>query len=229
MAGPLGHGDPDRVLAARPAVGVAFGNIVRGVPLDADHEYVGTFFDLLNPFALLMGLTTLGLFLTHGSVFLALKTTEQVRDRARTFTLRWGPFAVLLVAAAVVWQATIRGTALSVGLGVLAVATLGIALIITRRGRDGWAFIASIIATGALTTGWFAALYPDVFPSSLNSAWSLTIENASSTPYTLTVMTWIALVFSPFILAYQAWSYWIFRKRISAKQIPESPTSMPVH
>jgi len=209
--------------------GVAFGNIVRGVPLDADHEYVGTFFDLLNPFALLMGLTTLGLFLIHGSVFLALKTTAQIRDRARSFTLRLGPFTVLLVAAAVIWQWTIRGTVLSMSLGVLAVVGLAVALVITRRSRDGWAFIASIVATGALTTGWFAALYPEVLPSSLNEAWSLTIENASSTPYTLTVMTWIALIFSPFILAYQAWSYWVFRKRISAKQIPESPTSVPTH
>ena len=209
--------------------GVAFGNIVRGVPLDADHEYAGTFLDLLNPFALLMGLTTLCLFLTHGAIFLALKTTAHIRDRARWFTLRLGPFTILLVTAAVIWQSTIRGTALSIGLGVLAVLALTIALVITRRSRDGWAFTASIVATGALTTGWFAALYPDVLPSTLNQAWSLTIENASSTPYTLTVMTWIALIASPFIAAYQLWSYWVFRHRISAKQIPESPTSIPVH
>jgi cytochrome d ubiquinol oxidase subunit II len=209
--------------------GVAFGSIVRGVPLDADHEYVGTFFDLLNPFALLMGVTTLFLFLTHGAVFLALKTTDHIRDRARRFTLRLGPFTALLITAAVIWQSTIRGTALSVGLGVLAVLALTIALVITRRGRDGWAFTASVVATGALTTGWFAALYPDVLPSTLNTSWSLTIENASSTPYTLTVMTWIALIASPFIAAYQLWSYWIFRQRISAKHIPESPTSVPAH
>jgi cytochrome d ubiquinol oxidase subunit II len=209
--------------------GVAFGNIVRGVPLNADHQYVGTFFDLLNPFALLMGLTTLGLFLTHGSVFLALKTTAQIRDRARGFALRLGPFVVLLLAAVVIWQRTFRGNVFSVGLGALAVVALVVALVITRTGRDGWAFIASIVATGALTSGWFAAMYPDVLPSNLNETWSLTIDNASSTPYTLTVMTWVALAFAPFVLAYQAWSYWVFRRRISAKQIPESPTSVPAH
>jgi cytochrome d ubiquinol oxidase subunit II len=209
--------------------GVAFGNVVRGVPLDADHEYVGNFFDLLNPFALLMGLSTLGLFLTHGAVFLVLKTTLQVRDRARSFILRLGPVVVIIITAGVFWQQTIRGNALSLILGIGAAVALIVALLLTRLGRDGWAFSASIAATAALTSGWFAALYPNVLPSTLDAAWSLTIENASSTPYTLTMMTWVAVVFSPFILAYQAWSYWVFRKRISAKQIPESPTKVPAH
>jgi cytochrome d ubiquinol oxidase subunit II len=209
--------------------GVAFGNIVRGVALDADHEYVGSFLDLLNPFALVTGLTTLALFLTHGGVYLALKTTLEVRARARSVALSVGVVAAILMALSVGWQHVLRGTTLSLILGVLAVISLLAAGVLTRAERDGWAFVASALSTAFLVLGWFASLYPDVFPSTLNPAYSLNIENAASTPYTLTLMSWIALVFSPVILGYQAWSYWVFRKRISVRQIPESPTTVPVH
>lgn len=209
--------------------GVAFGNIVRGVALDADHEYVGTFLDLLNPFALLMGVTTLLLFITHGAIYLGLKTTEEVRDRAQRLAVRLSPVTLLVMAAAVVWQQVIRGNVFSISIGVVAVLSMGVAVLLTRADRDGRAFAASAVATGLLVTGWFVSIYPDVFPSTLDPAFSLNIENAAATPYTLTVMSWVALLFVPLILAYQAWSYWIFRKRISVKQIPESPTSVPTH
>ena len=209
--------------------GVAFGNIVRGVALDADHEYVGSFLDLLNPFALLVGLVTLSLFIAHGGVYLALKTTMEVRGRARAVARTVGLVAAVLMAVSVVWQYSLRGTALSLTLGVLAVLSILGAVLLTRMGRDGWAFVASALSTAFLALGWFASLYPNVFPSTLDPAFSLTIENAASTPYTLTLMSWIALIFSPLILGYQAWSYWVFRKRISVRHIPESPTSVPVH
>lgn len=209
--------------------GVAFGNIVRGVQLDADHEYVGNFLDLLNPFALVVGLTTLALFLTHGAIYLALKTTLEVRGRARSVVMSVGVVAVILMALSVGWQQYLRGSGWSLALGVLAVVALLVAILLTRTARDGWAFAASVLATTALVLGWFASLYPDVLPSTIDPAFSLNIENAASTPYTLTLMSWIALIFSPVLLGYQAWSYWIFRRRISARQIPESPTSVPVH
>lgn len=208
--------------------GVAFGNIVRGIALDADHEYVGTFLDLLNPFALVTGLCTLALFITHGAVYLALKTTQEVRARARSVALSVGIAAALLMAVSVGWQQYLRGSTWSMVLGVLAVLALLTALGMTRAGRDGWAFAASALATASLVAGWFASLYPNVLPA-LDPAFSLTIVNAASTPYTLTLMSWIALVFSPVILGYQAWSYWVFRKRISVRHIPESPTQVPVH
>jgi len=209
--------------------GVAFGNVVRGVALDAEHEYVGTFLDLLNPFALLMGVTTLLLFITHGSVYLALKTTQDVRDRAKTLAVRLGPVTLVVMAGAVVWQQIVRGTTGSVVLGAIAIVAMLVAVLVTRAGRDGWAFLASAVSTAMLITSWFASIYPNVFPSTIDPAYSLTIENAASTPYTLTLMSWIALLFVPLILAYQAWSYWIFRKRISVNHIPESPTSVPSH
>ncbi len=209
--------------------GVAFGNVVRGVPLDARHEYVGNFGDLLNPFALLTGVTTVLLFLTHGAVYLGLKTTREVRDRAQKLAVRLGPVTMIVMAVAVTWQQIIRGNPVSIAVGVVAVLAMAVTVVLTRADRDGWAFTASAVSTGMLVIGWFASIYPDVFPSTIDPAYSLNIENAASTPYTLTLMSWVALVFVPVILAYQAWSYWIFRKRISTKQIPESPTSVPTH
>jgi cytochrome d ubiquinol oxidase subunit II len=209
--------------------GVAFGNIVRGVALDADHEYVGNFLDLLNPFALVMGLTTLGLFLTHGAVYLALKTTKEVRERARSVALAVGPVTLIIMALAVGWQQIIRGNLGSIVLGIGAVVALGAACVLTRIGRDGWAFVLSAVSTAALVVGWFASIYPDVLPSTIDPAFSLNIENAASTPYTLTLMSWVALLFVPLIVAYQAWSYWVFRKRVSVNHIPESPTSVEIH
>ncbi len=209
--------------------GVAFGNVVHGVPLDADHEYVGNFFDLLNPFALLVGVTMLLLFLTHGAIYLGLKTTKEVRERAQTFAVRLGPVALAVMAISVIWQQFLRGNAASIALGIIAVVAMAVAVVFTRADRDGWAFGFSALSTAALTGGWFASIYPDVLPSTIDPAYSLNIENAASTAYTLTLMSWAALVFVPFILAYQAWSYWVFRKRISTKQIPESPTSVAHH
>jgi cytochrome d ubiquinol oxidase subunit II len=153
----------------------------------------------------------------------------EVRGRARAVARTVGLVAAVLMAVSVVWQYSLRGTALSLTLGVLAVLSILGAVLLTRMGRDGWAFVASALSTAFLALGWFASLYPNVFPSTLDPAFSLNIENAASTPYTLTLMSWIALIFSPLILGYQAWSYWVFRKRISVRHIPESPTSVPVH
>jgi cytochrome bd ubiquinol oxidase subunit II len=200
--------------------GVTFGNIVRGVPIDAAGEYVGGFLTLLHPFALLTGITLLALFLTHGAVFLALKTAGEVRDRARSAVRRVGPVALGLLVLTLVWQQLQRTSPLAAGLGAVAVLAVAGALLLTARGRDGWAFTATAVGVLTLVAGWFAALHPAVMPSSLDPNWSLTLTNAASGPYTLTVMSWVALGLVPFVVAYQAWSYWVFRRRISAKQIP---------
>ncbi len=204
--------------------GVAFGNIVRGVPLDAGHNFTGNLFTLLNPFALLMGLTTLLLFLTHGAIYLALKTTDEVRARARSVAVRVGGAAVVVMAVALAFQQSIRGTGLSAAVAGLAVLALAAAWLSTRRGRDGWAFVASAVSTLMLVVGWFTALHPAVMPSTSDPAGTLTLVNAASGHYTLVLMTWVALALVPFVVAYQAWSYWVFRRRISTRQIPHSPT-----
>ncbi|HEY2947705.1 MAG TPA: cytochrome d ubiquinol oxidase subunit II [Micromonosporaceae bacterium] len=206
-----------------PAVlwGVAFANIVRGVPLDADHEYVGTVLELLNPYALLGGLTTLALFVTHGAVFLALKTRGEVRDRANTLAGRVGVLAAALAVAFLGWTLGIRGGAAPTGLAVAAAVALVGGLLANRVRREGWAFLGTAVAIALAVAALFTALFPDVLPSTVDPANSLTVHNASSTPYTLRVMTWVAVAFTPIVLVYQGWTYWVFRRRIGVANMPE--------
>ena len=208
--------------------GVAFANIVRGVPLEVQNnviEYTGGFFNLLNPYGLLGGLVTLSVFVTHGAIFLALKTDGTIRERARTIATKVGLFAAVVTVAFLAITVTAHNDKLEVyGLAaIVAVAWLA-ALGANLRGREGYAFLYSSIALAFAVITLFSALYPNVMPSSLLETASLTINNASSTPYTLKVMTYVAVVLTPIVLLYQGWTYWVFRKRISAEQIP-SPES----
>ena len=200
--------------------GVAFANIVRGVALDASHEFVGTLADLLNPYALLGGLTTLALFLTHGAIFAALKTTGDIRLRANRFAFRAGLGAAVLAVAFLAWTFGNRFTGWSLALGVVAALALVGGLLANRAGREGWAFTGTAAAIAFAVLALFANLYPDVLPSTITEANSLTVSNASSTPYTLKIMTWVAVVFTPILLLYQGWTYWVFRKRIGTNNIP---------
>ncbi|PXY22334.1 cytochrome d ubiquinol oxidase subunit II [Prauserella muralis] len=210
--------------SAVPALlwGVAFGNIVRGVPLDADHNFTGSFFDLLNPYALLGGLTTLSVFTLHGAIFLALKTEGEIRERARALVLPLGLAAILAAGGFLIWTQADFGKAWT--LAPVAVAALGLvgSLVATREGRDGWAFTGTAVAIVSTTVALFGSLYPNVLPSITAAAGTLTTTNAASTPYTLTIMTWVAVAFTPIVLIYQAWSYWVFRKRIGRAAIPAS-------
>jgi cytochrome d ubiquinol oxidase subunit II len=205
-----------------PAVlwGVAFTNIVRGVPIDADKEFVGNLWTLLNPMALLGGLVTLSLFLTHGALFVALKTTGPIREDARRLGGRIG---IVAAAVAVVYLLVIgfqQGDAASwVTTVVAAVALLG-ALFANTRDREGWAFVGTFVCIAFAVATLFLALFPDVMPSTIDPAYSLTTTNASSTDYTLRIMTIVALVFTPIVLLYQGWTYWVFRKRIAVHHIP---------
>ena len=202
--------------------GVAFGNIVRGVHLDKAHQYSGNFFDLLNPYALLGGLTTLVLFTLHGAVFVALKTTDDLRSRANALAGKVGLVAIVIAASFLLWTQLAHGGAWSAVFSLLAALCLIGAVLANRVQREGWAFVLSGATIAAAVTSLFVGLYPDVLPA-MNPANSLTIHNASSTHYTLVIMTWVAVVFTPIVLAYQAWTYWVFRQRISTKSIPPAP------
>ncbi|SDT36047.1 cytochrome d ubiquinol oxidase subunit II [Actinoplanes derwentensis] len=205
-----------------PAIlwGVAFGNILRGVPIDGRHEYVGGFVNLLNPYALLGGLTTLALFTLHGAVFLALKTDGPMRAEAGRLAARLALVAVPIAAGFLLWTGLVNLDGWGIALSVLAAAALLGAVWLTRIRREGWAFTATgatiLFAVAAL----FITLFPNVMPSSLDAANNLTVLNASSTPYTLKVMTWVAVAFTPIVLIYQGWTYWVFRKRLKLSDIP---------
>ncbi|MHB1613845.1 MAG: cytochrome d ubiquinol oxidase subunit II [Actinomycetes bacterium] len=200
--------------------GVAFANIVRGVPIDRAGNFTGNLFTLLNPYALLGGLVTLTLFAWHGAHFLALKTTGDLRERAAGLAGRIGLATLVVAAAFLIWTQVSRGHGLSYVAAALAAVALVLALGANRMGREGWAFVLSGVTILFAVVMLFATLYPDVMPSSTSAAFSLTVANASSTPYTLRFMTWVAVLMVPFVLAYQAWSYWVFRKRIGTTSIP---------
>ncbi|MGW0139561.1 cytochrome d ubiquinol oxidase subunit II [Streptomyces calvus] len=204
--------------------GVAFGNIVRGVKIDADFEYVGGVADLFNPYALLGGLVTLTLFTFHGTVFTALKTVGEIRERARGLALRVGLVTAVLASAFLLWTQADRGDGTSLVALVVAVAALVAALGANQAGREGWSFALSGVTIVAAVAMLFLTLFPNVMPSTLDPAWSLTVTNASSSPYTLKIMTWLAVIATPVVLLYQGWTYWVFRKRIGTQHIAD-----PVH
>jgi len=212
--------------SALPALlwGVAFANIIQGVPIDETGNYAGNFFTLLNPYALLGGLTTLMLFFTHGVIFVTLKTDGELKQRAKSLVTRSTVITVLVAASFLVWTAwqhwDIDHLPVLLGLSAAAAVSLIAAWVLNMVGREGWAFttmaLTIVFAVGSI----LAALYPNVMPSTIDPAYSLTIENASSTEYTLTVMTWIALFSLPLVLLYQGWTYWVFRKRVTRDSIP---------
>lgn len=202
--------------------GVAFANVIRGIPIDADHQYTGGFFNLLNPYALLGGLTTLLVFATHGAVFVSLKTTGAIRDDAARFAVRSSIATLVVAGTFLLWTQLAYGkpwTWVPVLIAAVAAAT---AVVATLRRAEGWAFAATTVAIAATVVTLFGSLYPNVLPSTTDPAFNLTIANTSSSDYTLTIMTWSAAFITPVVIAYQAWSYWVFRKRISAEQIPPS-------
>ncbi len=201
--------------------GVAFGNLVRGVELDKAHQYVGGFFALLNPFALLGGATTLMIFLTHGAIYLALKTEGDIRERAGALASKLSIVTVVVAGAFAVWAqvAYSRNTWTWAAVVVAAAALVGV-VVATRLRREGWAFLLSAVAIVGAVVLIFGSLYPNVMPAFV-TANSLTVTNASSSSYTLTVMTWVAVILTPIVLLYQGWTYWVFRKRISVTSIPE--------
>ncbi|MFK4762963.1 cytochrome d ubiquinol oxidase subunit II [Microbacterium sp. ZW T5_45] len=224
----------DRMIVIGSAVpaflwGVAFGNIVQGVAIDENHIYVGGLLGLLNPYAILVGLTTLLLFFLHGVLFVALKTDDQVHADARRLARLAAIPTILAAAATVVWTIAMSAGReapllwLVIGCGALAALSLIGAVVFSMRGRDGWAFASGAVTVAAAVVMLFAALFPFVMPSTLDPAWSLTIENASSTPYTLTIMSWTALIAIPLVLLYQGWTYWVFRKRVTRRHIEAAP------
>jgi len=212
--------------SALPALlwGVAFANIVRGVKIDATGEYVGNLLDLLNPYALFGGLTTLALFTLHGALFLSLKTGGDVAERAHRVALGLTVPAAGLLFGFLTWTwrnavAIDNDGVVPGAIPILAAVLLVAAIWLVRERFHGWGFVATGAAIALTTLTLFLNLYPRVMPSSIAPAFDLTIYNAASTSTTLTLMAWVAVAFVPIVLAYQAWSYWVFRKRMTRETL----------
>ncbi|MBF6332606.1 cytochrome d ubiquinol oxidase subunit II [Nocardia transvalensis] len=218
------------------AWGLAFANIVHGVKLNERKHIDGNLLDLLTPYALLGALATTLLFALHGAVFIGLKTGGEVRDAAeRIARILLAPTAIV-VAGFGLWTQLAYGKGWTWALLALAVAGLLLAAAAVFRSRDGWAFTGTAITVVSAIALLFGALFPYVLPSTIDAAYGLTVDgrivdghatvSASSTHYTLVVMSWVAAALVPIVLLYQGWTYWVFRKRITVDQIP-APTGLP--
>jgi cytochrome d ubiquinol oxidase subunit II len=193
-------------------VGLIIATTVTGLPIDAAGDRVGSPFAAIKWETLLGALAIAGYALVHGAIFIALKTEGEIRERARRTALRIAPVALLPLVALLLYVA---------GLWALPVLLFaGLALWRLWVGREGQAFAFMGLAVAATVTVLFASLYPNVLPSTLDPAYSLTVAGAASSPYTLTVMTWVAAFGTPAVLVYQGWTYWVFRKRIGVTHIP---------
>ncbi|MEA3551128.1 cytochrome d ubiquinol oxidase subunit II [Pseudarthrobacter sp. C1] len=208
-------------------VGAALALTTTGLPLNANGDREGGPLAWFSGYAVLGGLAVAGFSLLHALAFLALKTDGDVRHRARQWFVRLLPVLLLPIAA---WALSIQfldGKPWTWALVILAVAAAAAAWVLARKAAEGKAFLAlgAFLVLG--TASIFAAVFPVVLPSTLDSAFDLTISNASSSDYTLGLMSVVAAFGLPLVIAYQAWTYWVFRRRVSAAHIPEAHSFLP--
>ena len=204
-------------------IGVALTNLVHGLPMDASYNYTGSFFTLLNPVSLLGGLAVLALCLVHGAHFISLKTSGPIQQDAQALATRLGLVAAGLAVVLLLWLGlTAHSNAGSWVATVLAAGSLLAGMYANLKGRSGWAFVGTSVTMAMAVVTYFFMLWPNAIVGSTGT--NLSLEAAASTPMTLKIMTVAALVFTPIALAYTAWNYWVFRKRISVAQIPAAVT-----
>jgi cytochrome bd-type quinol oxidase subunit 2 len=203
-------------LLAPLLIGVALGDLLHGLPIDRGQEYTGTFFTLLQPYGLFTGVTLVIVCVLHGATFLALKTTGEPRERAGLLARRVAPVTGLVVLAFAIWTHASAGKGFLPNLvEVAAVLAVFAAAWLAHERQEGWAFAATTLAMATTVLSIFTELYPRVMVSSTNPAYSLTIHNTASGSYALKVMTVVVIIFFPLVLLYTAWTYYVFRKRVS--------------
>jgi cytochrome d ubiquinol oxidase subunit II len=203
--------------------GTAFANLAQGVPIDENMMFTGNLLTLLNPFGIIGGLTMVSVFLLHGATFLTLRLEGELRERARSAArgVYWAAAATVLLLAATTYVYTDISTKIGIDPGFTPIASVIVLLftiyLINRR-HEGWAFVFTGLHIVLTQIAFFTLMFPRVMISSSNPGWSLTIYNASSSQYSLGVMSVVALVFLPIVLAYQGWTYYVFRRRVTTKK-----------
>jgi len=215
-------------LLAPLLIGVALGDLLHGIPIGANQTYAGTFWQLLQPYAIYLGVTVTCLCLLHGSVFVVLKTRGPIRDRAIRTARVFGPVAGALVIGFAIWTRVMAGG----GVGPWVIEAIAVAAAVATaafagRGHDGLAFASTALTIGAVGATIFVNLHPRVLVSTLGAANDLTVQNTSSAHYSLTVMTWVVAVLLPAVLVYQAWTYYVFRHRLGQAPTADRPPTPP--
>ena len=198
-------------------IGVALGDLLHGLPINSSQDYTGNFWDLLQPYALFTGVTLVLICLLHGATFLCLKTTDDLYERSGVVARRVAPFTGAAVIGFIIWtHVTASGTFFLNLVELLAILAALAAVWLVYEHRDGFAFTATTITIAASVGSIFVDLYPNVMVSSTNAAYNLTVHNTASGAYSLKAMTVVVIIFLPLVIGYQAWTYWVFRKRVSA-------------
>jgi cytochrome bd ubiquinol oxidase subunit II len=198
-------------------LGVALGDLLHGLPINQSHQYTGSFWELLQPYGLWTGVTLVALCLLMGATFLTIKTTGVVHDRAQAWAPLFGWIATALVIGFAIWTQVIATHRAVPSLieGIVVLAAAGSAWASSNK-VQGWAFGSAAVAIGGAVALIFINLYPHVMVSTTTASYSLTAAGTASPPYTLKVMTVVAVVVTPFVLAYQGWNFWIFKRRLSS-------------
>lgn len=206
-------------------IGIALGDLLHGVPIGANQEYTGSFGDLFSGYGVFTGITIVLLCLLHGSTFLALKTTDELRANSRRIARGVGPVTILAVIAWVAWTHSTGSDGVFVNIPELVAALAVIAAVASLgAGRDGWSFAATTLAMASAVVSVFVELYPRLMVSSTNPAFDITVHNGASGTYALEVLTVIAAIFLPIVILYQAWTYHVFRARVSADHFRKPDT-----
>ncbi len=211
--------------------GIGLSNLVQGVPIDADGDFAGSFWDLFSGYTVFAGITVVLLFVFHGATFLTLRTVGGLTDRAGRTARRLSVPAALVAAVFLVWTVAVAvdnndkdvfPPALPALLGI---AALALAVLFLFMGQAGRAFSMTALGTIALVATLFTSLYPRVMVSSPDFGNSLTVDDAASSHYALQVMSVVAIIFVPLVLLYQGWTYYVFRHRVG--DVPVAPGAGP--
>jgi cytochrome bd ubiquinol oxidase subunit II len=211
-------------VAAPFLIGVVLGDMLAGLPINSQQEYTGSFWDLLQPYALFTGVTLVLICLLHGATFLALKTTDDMRVRSGRLARQVAPVTAAAVVAFAIWtHVTSRSTFFLNPVELLAVLAALAAVWLIYDHREGFAFAATTVTMAASIVAFFTGLYPNVMVSTTNAADNLTVHNTASGAYSLKVMTVVVVIFLPVVLAYQTWTYYVFRRRVSKREFQPSP------
>src|SRR5215469_8761011 len=205
-------------------VGIVLGDLLHGLPINSSQNFTGSFWDLFQPYAVWTGVTLVLICLLHGATYLCLKTAIGLRERSGRTARGIAPVTGAFVVGFAIWTHVTAGTTFFLNvieLLAIVAAVAAVSLVFARR--EGFAFTATTVTIAASIVAVFVDLYPNVMVSSTSGAYNLTVHNTASNHYSLTAMTIIVVIFLPLVLLYQAWTYYVFRRRVSRSEFAPVP------